>query len=207
MTTPHRSDTPPSLSPESGTPAGEWAKETEGAIEQHALSKGATEASNTTATPARELPGAFPISQPPEVSSTSTKLGQTAKQSVEGVYMTAQNGVEGVYATAEHAARQYLPTSVVDKLEGVGVLREDTGFQETPLSTNDPESNTAPSQGSVGSLPGSKEPAGVAKVPEVSKKEVTEGGASMNPRIASPPAHSTNGPYPPSTESLVSPHL
>jgi hypothetical protein len=62
MTTTHRYDTPPSLSPESGTPADEWAKETEGAIEQHALSKGATEDS-TVVTQAQELPGAFPIAQ------------------------------------------------------------------------------------------------------------------------------------------------
>ena len=42
--------------------------------------------------------------------------------------MKAQNGVGGVYSTAEQAARQYLPTSVVDKLEGVGVLRENLGI-------------------------------------------------------------------------------
>jgi hypothetical protein len=117
--------------------------------------------------------------------------------------MTAQHGVEGVYATAEHAARQYLPTSVVDKLEGVGVLRESSGIffllspnsykywtpgsQETPVpSPDDREYNSAPSppsQGSVGSLSGLKEPAGVAKVPEESKEEATEGGAYMDPKI------------------------
>lgn len=73
-----------------------------------------------------------------ETSSTPTNLGETAKHTaeslylsahhtVEDVYKTAQHGAEGVYATAENAARQYLPTSVIDKLEGAGVLKENTG--------------------------------------------------------------------------------
>ena len=72
------------------------------------------------------------------MSPPSANVGETSKDIAQSVYVSAHNtvgdaytlaqhGIEGAYATAEHAARQFLPTSVVDKLQGVGVLRDNPG--------------------------------------------------------------------------------
>jgi len=77
----------------------------------------------------------------------------------------------GILSTAGQTARQYLPTSVIGALEGVGVMGGDSNNATLPSQ----DTTFKPTVGGVGSLPGTASETDVAKLPEERTHERTLG--------------------------------
>ncbi|KAF8589202.1 hypothetical protein K439DRAFT_1658039 [Ramaria rubella] len=181
---------PPVLPQPSGTPAHEWAQQTVGVLDGDEGKKapagtGATSSGDTRSvatTPGLELPGAFPSSNPGTTANT-TSITESAQSALESTQHTVAHTAQGVYDTAEKTARQYLPTSVVLRLEGVGVLQhKPTPSESAPtkptLPSHDSESSSPSHPGGVGSLPGTRDEAGVAQLPHEKDMEGTKEGVT-----------------------------